>query len=288
MKKMILPISVLVFSQLFLMDVYAEGADGKRLASVLERQPQDTKARYPYRHPQETLTFFGIAPGMSVVEVLPGRVGWYSKILMSYLGKNGALIGADYSLDMYPKFSFATPEMLEEKKTWTTTWTDEAKTWRDHDGAQVSAFVLGSMPDKLKGTADAVLFIRALHNLNRFEVDGGFLTDALKDAHDVLRPGGMLGVVQHQAPDNMADAWADGSKGYLKKGYLITSIEQAGFDYVAESDINANDKDRPGEQDVVWRLPPSFATSRDNPELKATYTVIGESNRMTLKFRKPE
>jgi len=225
--------------------------------------------------------------GMNIVEVLPGRVGWYSKILIPYLGKNGTLTGADYSLEMYPKFSFATAEMLEAKKTWVTTWTDEAKTWRDNDSAQVSAFMLGSMPDNLKDTADAVLFIRALHNLNRFESEGGFLTEALKNAHDILKRGGVLAVVQHQAPDNMADTWANGSKGYLKKGSLITRIEKAGFEYVAESDINSNDKDQPAEQDVVWRLPPSFLTSGDNPELKAKYAMIGESNRMTLKFRKP-
>ena len=86
----------------------------------------------------------------------------------------------------------------------------------------------------------------------------------------------------------MPDDWADGSKGYLKRQFVIEQIEQAGFEFVAESDMNANDNDQPGTDDFVWRLPPTFATSRDDPDLKAQYEAVGESNRMTLKFRKPQ
>ena len=136
--------------------------------------------------------------------------------------------------------------------------------------------------------SDAALFIRALHNLNRFEGDGGYLTAALNDALEALKPGGILGVVQHRAPDEMSDEWAAGQNGYLKQDALIKRIEQAGFEFVAASDINANPKDQPGEDDFVWRLPPSLFTSNANPELKEKLTAVGESNRMTLKFRKPE
>ena len=261
-------------------------ADSARLAEVLAAQPADEKARYEFRHPQETLEFFGIEPGMTVVEALPGA-GWYTKILLPYLGKDGSLIGADYALDMWPLFGMFTAEMLEGKKTWVETWTKEAQGWSGDSGAPVSAFVFGSMPDSVKGSADAVLMIRALHNLNRFESQGGFLTAALKDSFDALKPGGILGVEQHWAPDSHSDASTDGSRGYLKKDALIKTIEAAGFQFVAESDVNTNPKDQPSEQDIVWRLPPSLATSKDNPELAAQMTAIGESNRMTLKFRKP-
>lgn len=261
-------------------------ADSARLAQVLADQPEAIQARYEFRHPQETLEFFGIEPGMTVVEALPGG-GWYSKILLPYLGKDGALIGADYALDMYRLLGIYGAEELEGKKAWVTSWTAEAESWRNDDSAKVSAFVLGSMPDELKGTADAVLLIRALHNLKSYEGQGGFLTSALQNAYDVLKPGGIVGVVQHWAPDARSDAFADGSHGYLKKDYVIQRLTAAGFEFVAESDINVNRHDRPGEGDIVWRLPPSLSTSKGNPELDAEMRSIGESTRMTLKFRKP-
>ena len=267
--------------------VSAGGADADRLAAALASQPEDAQARYIYRHPQETLEFIGIAPGMTVVEALPGG-GWYTKILLPYIGREGRLIGADYSGDMYPLFGFFSEEQLEAKKTFVTDFPAKAADWAGEDGAPVAAFVLGILPEEMKGQADAVLFIRALHNLARFEGDGGFLTTALQNAFDVLKPGGIVGVVQHQARDEMPDDWANGSKGYLKKNFVIAQMEAAGFEFIAASEINQNEKDQPAETDIVWRLPPSFATSRENPELKAEMAAIGESNRMTLKFRKPE
>ncbi|TQV66485.1 class I SAM-dependent methyltransferase [Exilibacterium tricleocarpae] len=256
------------------------------LEATLAAQSTEHKARYAHRNPRETLEFFGIEPGMTVVEALPGG-GWYTKILLPYLGTEGALAGVDYALDMWPKFGFFSDEQLEAKKTWIPTWTADANTWRTEDSAEVSAFVFGSMPEDLEGSADAVLFIRALHNLNRFENDGGYLTTALGDAYRALKPGGIVGVVQHEAPAEMPDDWADGSKGYLKRANLIASMEAAGFEYVDSSDINANPNDQPTTEDVVWRLPPMLFTSRDNPELRAQMQAVGESNRMTLKFRKP-
>jgi predicted methyltransferase len=261
-------------------------ADSVRLASVLAEQPAEVQARYVWRHPAETLEFFGIEPGMTVVEALPGG-GWYSKILLPYLGSEGALIGADYSLDMYPLFGFFSDEILESKKTWVADWTADANSWRGDDAASVSAFVFGAMPDSMKGTADAVLLIRALHNLNRFESQGGFRTAALQNTFDLLKPGGIVGVVQHQASEDKSDEWADGAHGYLKKSAVIAFMQEAGFELVAESAINENPKDQPGDKDVVWRLPPSLSIEDDSEESLAAMRAIGESNRMTLKFRKP-
>jgi len=252
----------------------------------LNSQPEEVQARYKYRHPQETLEFFGIEPGMTVVEGLPGG-GWYTKLLLPYLGKDGHLVGADYALEIWPNFPFGTEEFVETRRTWTTDWTADAEGWRDEDSATIAAFVFGSMPASMAGTADAVFFARVLHNLANFEEEGGFLTAALADVYTVLKPGGTFGVVQHQARDEMSDEFADGSHGYLKKAFVIAAAEQAGFEFVAESDMNANAKDRPSAEDIVWRLPPTLATSADNAELKATMEAIGESNRMTLKFRKP-
>jgi len=264
-------------------------ADSDKLAAVLAAQPDDVKARYQYRHPQDTIEFFGIEPGMTVVEGLPGK-GWYTKVLLPYLGAEGHLVGANYSLDLWPNFPFANEEFMAEMSQWLETWPADAEEWRGDDGASISAFWFGSMPDEMAGTADVVFFVRVLHNLARFQNEGvsDFLDVALSDAYDALKPGGVLGVVQHHARDDMPDSWANGANGYLKKQFVIDQAVEAGFEFVGESDINANPADQPTADDMVWRLPPSYATSRQDPELKAQYDAIGESNRMTLKFRKPE
>ena len=263
-----------------------ESGQPDRLESVLDQQPPEAKARYGHRNPAETLTFFGIEPGMTVIEALPGA-GWYSKILLPYLGPEGHLIGANYAQEMWPLFGFFDDEFIEGMKTWTADWPEQASGWTEN-GAEVSAFEFGAMPEEHVGTADVVLFIRALHNLARFEDEGGYLTAALNDAFRALKPGGIVGVVQHEARPEMPDDWANGSKGYLKKQFVIDRLTEAGFEFVAESDINANPKDQPTTDDMVWRLPPSLATSGEDPELRAELEAIGESNRMTLKFRKPE
>lgn len=271
-----------------LQPVPAAAGDSK-LAAVLAAQPDEAKARYEYRHPQQTIEFFGIKPGMTVVEGLPGS-GWYSKILLPYLGADGHLIGVNYPLDLWPNFPFANEEFMAEMSQWLEKWPADAEEWRGEDGASVDAFWFGALPEEMAGTADVVFFVRMLHNVWRFQSEGkgDYLDMALNDAYDVLKPGGVLGVVQHHARDDMSDEWANGSHGYMKKQFVIDRVVAAGFEFVGESDINANDKDRPSGDDIVWRLPPSYATSREDPELKAQYEAIGESNRMTLKFKKPE
>jgi predicted methyltransferase len=257
------------------------------LARVLATQPEEVRARYAYRHPAETLAFFGIEPGMTVVEALPGG-GWYSKILAPYLGSEGSLIGADYDTALFPLFGFYSEEQLKAKETWAEDWRVEAATWFDAPVADIDAFQFGHLPERLAGQADAVLFIRALHNLARFESQGGFLSAAVADAKAALKPGGVVGVVQHMAPEDAADSWADGSAGYLKKSRVIASFEAGGFELLGESDVNENPLDQPTEDDIVWRLPPTLSGSRDNPERAAAMKAIGESSRMTLLFKKPE
>lgn len=262
-----------------------------RLAEVLEAQPDEVQQRYDERHPQATLSFFGIEPGMTVVEALPGG-GWYTRILLPYLGADGRLIGANYPLDLWPNFEFASEEFLADIQDWVETFPSDAAMWCDRSCADVDAFWLGSLPDEMQGTADAVLFIRALHNLARFQNAGvdDYLDEALADAFAALAPGGVLGIVQHEARADMPDDWADGSNGYLKKSFVVEKAEAAGFVLEAESDVNANPDDRPTADDYVWRLPPSLSVPDDaeDPEaLRAEYTAIGESNRMTLRFRKP-
>ncbi|MFT6732908.1 MAG: putative methyltransferase [Polaribacter sp.] len=223
---------------------------------------------------------------MTVLEALPGG-GWYSKLLLPYLGSEGSLIGVDYAIEIYPKFGFFSKEDLKAKETWAKAWAEKANGWKTKDSASIKAYTFGSLTSEVKGKVDVVVFIRALHNLARFENAGGYLTMALKDAFDSLKSGGIVGVVQHMVPESADDKGANGSRGYLKKSFLISAMEKAGFEFIASSDINLNPKDKPSAKDIVWRLPPSFATSRKDDKKKAEYIAIGESNRMTLKFRKP-
>jgi predicted methyltransferase len=278
-----------IVSFILLLTLQPAMAGEGRLAAVLDAQPDEVKARYQYRHPQETIEFFGIEPGMTIVEGLPGR-GWYTKVLLPYLGSEGHLIGANYPLDLWPNFPFATEEFMAEMSQWLEKWPAGAEEWRGEDGASIGAFWFGAMPEDMAGTADAVFFVRMLHNVWRFQSEGkgDYLDMALADAYTALKPGGILGVVQHHARDDKSDDWANGSHGYMKKQLVVDRVVAAGFEFVAESDINANDKDQPQEDDIVWRLPPTYATSGDNEEMKAQYAAVGESNRMTLKFRKPE
>lgn len=256
------------------------------VAAIFAAQPDEVQARYQYRHPQETLEFFGIEEGMTVVEALPGG-GWYSKLLLPYLGEDGKLVGADYPYDMFAQFPNMTEERLAGKRTWVADWTAQAESWRSAGDAAVAAFQMAELPESMHGTADAYLYVRALHNLARYEDRGGFLTRSLEDAYQVLKPGGIVGVVQHHARDHMPDEWADGNAGYLKDDFVVAKMEAVGFEFVDSSDLNANPKDQPTTDDAVWRLPPSLGGSADNPEQAAAMREIGESNRMTLKFRKP-
>ena len=256
------------------------------LSDVLAAQPEQTQARYVHRHPAQTLEFFGIEPGMTVMEALPGG-GWYSKILLPYLGDEGALIGANYTTSMRRLFGFYTEEQLQQGETWTTDWPAKAAAWTQEANTPVSGFIFGSLPQDMTESADAVMFIRALHNLARFEDQGGFLTAALNDAYNILKPGGVVGVVQHAIAETAPDDWAKGNRGYLKQSFVIAQMEQAGFIFEEASAINANPKDKPQDGDVVWRLPPVLSGSKDNPDQAAMMQAIGESNRMTLRFRKP-
>lgn len=261
-------------------------ANSAKLDTILAAQADTAKARYDARHPKETLEFFGITPGMTVVDVLPGA-GWYSKILIPYLGDEGHIIGVDYSIKMWPEFGgFANEEFIENKKKWAAEWVAGAQDWRAGSSGDISAFTFGGRDASMDGKADAALFIRALHNLSRFEDEGGYMTEALADTYALLKPGGIVGVVQHQGPETNEDKWAEGDNGYLKKSQLIAKFKAAGFELVKESAVNENPKDVPNNKDIVWRLPPSLGTSREDADLKAKMEAIGESNRMTLLFKK--
>lgn len=248
------------------------------LSEVLSHERRDgNRARDEWRHPSRTLSFFGVEPGMTVAEVLPGSGGWYTQILNPLTAQEGRLIGLTY------------PDSLWSQMF--NTWDDDA---RERNGAHIEqmdrylsvagvsptqpivGYTIDSIPDKENGQADAVLFFRAMHHLFRF--DEPLIDSALSEVYDFLASGGVVGVVQHRAPESAAADFASGNNGYVKQSAVVAAFEHAGFVLEASSEMNANEND--SADNFVWRLPP---TRRDNPETLA----IGESDRMTLRFRKP-
>ncbi len=252
-----------------------------QLSAALNARSESLKARDGSRHPRQTIEFFGLEPGMRVVEVLPGG-GWYTQILAPYIGTQGAIYGLNYADDMWSMFGFFSDEVIAKRIASMTTFADKVAGYAG-SGMTASGFAFDRVPSELNGTIDAVVMVRALHNLNRFEDKAGTRSRALKQINALLKPGGIVGVVQHRAAADADDAWANGRNGYLKQAAVVEMFEQAGFELVASSEVNANPKDKPGINDIVWRLPPSLMTK---PENKAAMSAIGESDRMTLKFRK--
>lgn len=266
------------------------GFDAARLKAVLAdpRRAAD-RARDQYRHPMQTLKFFGIAPDMTVAEVLPGG-GWYTRVLLPYATPAGGWYGINYSPDLrrgilaYARRGINEDDMAEYAK-WPQTYPDRAAK-NGPEGAPVKgAFFFGQVPEGVRGKVDAVLFFRALHHLNR--IDPRFLQEAIADSYAMLKPGGIVGVVQHRAKADYGGKAYDtsGHKGYMKQSYVISMFEQGGFVLDGQSEINANPKDSADYERGVWTLPPSLRGK--DPAMKDHFRDIGESDRMTLRFRKP-
>ena len=259
-------------------------ANAAALRNVIDARSAEEKARDSARHPYETLVFFQVEPGMTVAEVLPGG-GWYTNILANYLGGDGALYGINYPEKMWAMFPGATEEWIAKHKKKTAQFPNLVSGFTDNS-IETAGFTFNRIPPELAGTVDRVLLIRALHNLNRFESKAGARSQALAAVRSMLKGDGLVGVVQHRAPASDTESGTDGSRGYLKEADVVMSFENAGFELVATSDVNANPNDVPGPEDIVWRLPPSLSTSKEDPELRAKMQAIGESDRMTLLFRK--
>ena len=254
-------------------------------AAVTGRSAED-RARDAARHPAETLAFFRVTPGMTVAETLPGG-GWYTRVLAPYLGGDGTLYGVNYAADMLPLFSWMSPERIEKAKADMAAFDQTVAGYTDN-GISARGFAFDGVPSEVEGTVDRVLFIRSLHHLNRFEGKANTLTRALADTHAMLSAEGLVGVVQHRAPEDAPAETVLGHRGYLKQADVVAAFEAAGFELVATSEINANAADKPGPKDSVWRLPPSLRGTDDDPALKAKMQAIGESDRMTLLFAKAD
>lgn len=231
------------------------------------RKPDDV-ARDRYRHPAQTLTFFGLQPGMTVVEMLPGQ-GWYTDILAPYLADQGHYVAA------------VTPKDTDDFKAHLAADPDRlGKT-------QIAPFNVGQsnsfVPD---ATADLIVTFRNIHNLlgSPDQPGDGNAPQAFADWFRALKPGGVLGIVEHRLPENM-DIAREKTSGYVKRSTVIRLALAAGFQWAGTSDVNANPRDDHDHPDGVWDLPPTYKAGDKD---KAQYAAVGESDRMTLKFVKPD
>jgi predicted methyltransferase len=229
------------------------------------------RARDHYRHPLDTLLFFGIKPDMTVVEAWPGAGGWYTEILAPLLLQHGKLFAAQMPAARGNEYITASLKNYADKLA-----------ARPDLYGKVEVTTLGPDAEAIApaGSADMVVTFRSLHNWMAL----GYTPAALAEMFKALKPGGILGVVEHRAnPDKPQDPRA--TNGYVNEDYAIKLIEAAGFELVARSEINANPKDTKNYEQGVWTLPPDYRLG--NRE-RAKYEAIGESDRFTLKFRKPD
>lgn len=250
-----------------------QSANAQALAAAVAADWRgEDKARDQFRHPAETIRFFRIEPGMSVLDYSPGT--WYAKILLPYLGPDGAYIGATRTLP------FATPRQQEAQQAFPEAYPQQMAQLVAQAGvtgtAHVGAINTTAVPPEMAGTLDRVLVFRMMHNIQRWGVAHAELTNF----RTLLKDDGLLGIVQHRAKPDAPYSYADGNNGYLREADLIKLVEAHGFELVDRSEINTNPKDPANHVGGVWQIPPSWA-SRDEA-LKA----IGESDRMTLLFRK--
>ncbi|CAM2007248.1 class I SAM-dependent methyltransferase [Acanthopleuribacter pedis] len=230
------------------------------------------KARNGARHPAETLAFFGLKPNMTVIEIHPGDHGWYTEVIAPYLQKEGTYIAMGHPLDSDNKWVQRGHQRFAEKLAANPIYNKVQR------AAIRDAKAEGVAP----GSADMVLTFRNVHN---FITHDGNPDGMFAMFYGLLKPGGILGVVQHRDGEKAA-AGPLGERGYLSEAVVIALAEKAGFQLAGKSEINANPKDTKDHPYGVWTLPPTLY-HKDKDADRTKWQAIGESDRMTLKFVKP-
>jgi predicted methyltransferase len=257
--------------------VQAADAQLKAAVAGAQRAPEH-KARDAARHPEETLTFWGLKPKQTVIELSPGS-GYWTEILAPYAKATGGTYVAT-SADL------ANPNVSEGAKMARANFEKKYADTAKFGEVKIVGFGPVSGPLGAPGSADMVITARNLHN---WAPNAAFMEKVLKDAHAVLKPGGVLAVEEHRAdPKPSAPNW---STGYMTEAEVIAAVEKAGFKLAAKSEANANPKDTKDHPFGVWTLPPSRWTTAGGRGSDANfdrtkYDAIGESDRMTLRFVK--
>ncbi len=254
----------------------ADVATAKSLRDALggAHRSAENKARDQYRHPEETLLFFGLRQDMTVVELWPGGGGWFTEVLAPVLRERGKLIVTNFDTSGAPdSYQVKNGNKYKEKLAGTPAVYDKVEVVTVKDTKTLTL-----APD---GSVDMVLTFRNSHGW----VEDGIEADIYGAAFKALKSGGVFGVEQHRAkPGPVADIKKQAETGYLPEEWLISRVESFGFKLVGKSEINANPKDTKDYAESVWALPPAL---RNGEKDKAKYMAIGESDRMTLKFVKP-
>lgn len=247
--------------------------DALKAAIAAPTRTPDNVKRDVYRHPYETLNFFGIKPDMTVVELAPGG-GWYTEILAPYLRDHGKLITGGNDL--------ASPNEGERRGAERFMARLNAKP-EAYNKVALGVFSPGRKYELAPANSvDMVLTFRNIHNW--IELGPDKMKELFGNLYTVLKPGGVLGVEEHRLPTSKTQD-ATASTGYMHEAYVIKLAESAGFKLAGRSEVNANPKDSADHKGGVWALPPTY-TNKD--EDRAKYQSIGESDRMTLKFIKPK
>jgi predicted methyltransferase len=253
-------------------------AEDTALTEVLAHERRaDDAARDEFRNPAETLAFFQMAPDQTVIEYAPGG-GWYTRVLAPYVAGEGGYVAVGFvpeGIDTLPD-NFKV-QVREGGENFAATQSEALGIPAD----DLPFYFGDAVPDALDGTVDRVLMIRMMHNLLRWDM----AESEIATLRDALKPDGLLGVVQHRAKADAPDDYVDGNMGYLKQADMIAFFEANGFELVDSSEINANPADTADYENGVWTLPPSYGLGDEERE---TYAAIGESDRMTLLFRKAE
>ncbi|MCL6252006.1 hypothetical protein M3P36_13250 [Altererythrobacter sp. KTW20L] len=246
------------------------------LAEVLADSRRDAdRARDQYRNPAETLAFFDVRPGMTVVDFMPAG-GWFSRVLIPYLGAEGTYIGLN------PTIADDATGFMANMRNYAETLPPQAQQWVAGQGARVIGANSATVPAELAGTADRFLIFREMHNIRRL----GWLHETMVTARMMLKDDGLLGIEQHRAAPGQPMSYVLGDRGYQREADVIGLLSAYGFELVARSEINANPNDPANWEGGVWSLPPSFAGAPEGSEERARRAAIGESDRMTLLFRK--
>ena len=228
-----------------------------------DRTPKNVQ-RDPFRNPYETLSFFGIESDMTVIELSPGG-GWYTEILANYIHYPGTLIAAHFNADSDRAYYRRSRANFEEKVSNNPMY-----------GRVEIVDLDSSLADP--ETVDAVLTFRNLHNWLGPQMDGIF-----SNTYKALKPGGVFGVVEHRAKQGTSMDIMKKS-GYVTEQLAIEIAKKHGFELVAKSEVNSNPKDTADHPRGVWTLPPNLGLKEVDRD---KYLEIGESDRMTLLFRKP-
>ncbi len=251
--------------------IAADPAMDAALASDIRK---DDKARDKYRHPKETLAFFQVKQDMVVVDYLASS-GWYTRVLAPYLKGNGQYIALNpTAADLpFPDDQKARINSIGE------TFPAKAAGWTGLPAANFPAYTSDKWPEAMNGKVDRVLIFREMHNLLNWNV----ADSEMKKIRKMLKDGGMVGITDHRANPNTPYSKADGDLGYVREKDVINFMDVSGFDLVGKSEINANPKDTKDYEGGVWTLPPSYAKKDVD---RAKYEAIGESDRMTLLFKK--